>query len=287
MTASPSQRWAWRSADLAASSSWILPADKSLLALTPEQLCNWSLPMQKQLKHGTGVVLIRGLQDLEESDFRQLYFHLGRCIGRPDTTYGTLYDVTDNGESHLAKAIPVSQTKAATSMHTDSSRKETHPRWVGLACVRQAPFGGGSRLASVLAVVEHLQRHDPTSLERLGRLFHRDVVTPGAQDPLQLIDQNRFPILCQAEDGPTLRYMRFWIEKGHERIGQPLSDQDIEAFDALDAALNHPELCHKFQLQEGDILFVDNHKIAHDREEFHDDPQRPRLLIRLWLNPPN
>ena len=31
------------------------------------------------------------------------------------------YDVRDTGASHLERAIPVSQTQAATTMHTESS----------------------------------------------------------------------------------------------------------------------------------------------------------------------
>lgn len=78
--------------------------------------------------------------------------------------------------------------------------------------------------------------------------------------------------------------MRYWIEKGHECLGQPLEAEDLRAFDALDAALNHPRFLHSFQLQEGDILLIDNHKLVHDRKAYEDDPHRPRRLIRLWLN---
>jgi hypothetical protein len=91
-----------------------------------------------------GRVWIRGLGTLEERTLRGLFLQFGRAIGSVDTTYGELYDVTDSGGSYRERAIPVSQTRAATAIHTDSSRLETHPRWVGLACVRQAPEGGGS-----------------------------------------------------------------------------------------------------------------------------------------------
>ena len=282
--ASRSQVKPWLAADLADSPEWIVAADPELASLTSDALQAWFAPAREQLLHGYGVVLIRGLSPQPESTFRRLYLALGRCLGTPDGTYGELYDVTDSGQSYLTKAIPVSQTRAATSMHTDSSRLETHPRWVGLACVQQAPVGGGSRLASALAVHDHLKANDLSSLERLHHSFARDVVTPGAVDPLALIAHNRFPVFSAEADGPTLRYMRYWIEKGHQRLGQPLEAEDLRAFDALDAALNHPRFCHSFQLQEGDILLIDNHKLVHDREAYEDDPHRPRRLIRLWLN---
>ena len=41
---------------------------------------------------------------------------------------------------------------------------------------------------------------------------------------------------------------------------------------------------HDFAMAPRDMLFIDNHKTAHDREAYEDDPNAPRLMIRLWLN---
>ena len=42
------------------------------------------------------------------------------------------------------------------------------------------------------------------------------------------------------------------------------------------------------ELQPGDIQFVHNHTILHDRTAFEDypEPERKRHLLRLWLAPP-
>ncbi|MGB5241365.1 MAG: TauD/TfdA family dioxygenase [Prochlorococcaceae cyanobacterium] len=54
------------------------------------------------------------------------------------------------------------RTRTRTSVHTDSSPWETHPCWIGLACIRQPPVGGGSRLlVSLVAVNDHLAQHTP------------------------------------------------------------------------------------------------------------------------------
>lgn len=84
-------------------------------------------------------------------------------------------------------------------MHTDSSQRSSHPRWVGLASVRQAVEGGGSGMASGAAVHDHL------ALRRLHCCFHRDLVTPGSKGVLQQRLANRFPIFQEASDGPSLR----------------------------------------------------------------------------------
>jgi alpha-ketoglutarate-dependent taurine dioxygenase len=286
MTPSSRRFQAWCGADLASSNAWIFAADASLAAADPASLRAWCQPLIAQLQHGHGVALVRGLGQLAEPELRQLYLAIGCCIGELDTTYGALYDVTDSGGSYREQAIPVSQTHASTSVHTDSSRRETHPRWVGLACIRQAQFGGGSRLVSVVAVHDQLAQAHPALLQRLKRSFHRDLVTPGSSNDQAGIRANCFPVFSDARDGPTLRYMRYWIEKGHQRIGQPLEPLDHVAFDALDAALNDPQLRHDFAMAPGDLLFIDNHKVAHDREAYEDDPSAPRLMVRLWLNQP-
>jgi hypothetical protein len=283
----PSKRFqAWSAADLANSNHWIFAAEASLAATDPDSLRAWCQPLISELQHGSGVALVRGLGELDGTTLRQLYLKIGCCIGELDTTYGALYEVTDSGGSYREQAIPVSQTHASTSVHTDSSRLETHPRWVGLACIRQAPLGGGSRLVSVVAVHDQLAQAHPAQLQRLKRSFHRDLVTPGSCNDMAGIKANRFPVFSDASDGPTLRYMRYWIETGQQRIGEPLGPLDCEAFDALDAALNDPQLRHDFALAPGDLLFIDNHKVAHDRDAYQDDPSAPRLMLRLWLNEP-
>ncbi len=182
--------------------------------------------------------------------------------------------------------LATTPTWAAAINSSRASRLETHPRWVGLACIHRAPLGGGSRLVSVVAVHNQLAQTHPAQLQRLKRCFHRDLVTPGSCHDLAGIKANRFPVFSEASDGPTLRYMRYWIETGQQRIGEPLGPLDCEAFDALDAALNDPQLRHDFALAPGDLLFIDNYKVAHDRDAHQDDPSAPRLMRRLWLNEP-
>jgi alpha-ketoglutarate-dependent taurine dioxygenase len=276
----------WKAAELAADSRWVFNADPALAVADALELGAWLAPLRHELLHGWGVAWVRGLADLPEPRLRRLFLAMGRAIGRPDTTYGELYEVSDSGASHLERAIPISQTRAATTMHTDSSQRAIHPRWVGLACVRQAVEGGGSRLASAVAVHDHLAQQHPEALSRLYHSFYRDLVTPGGarQQPQRLA--NRFPIYQLADDGPSLRYMRYWIETGHARLDQPLKPEDRQAFDRLDAALNDPRFRHDLRLAPGDLLFCDNHKTAHDRDSYCDDPTRPRLMLRMWLNAP-
>jgi hypothetical protein len=190
MTQAPARILGWQAADLAGDQRWIFAANPRLAQATEAELQAWLAPVRQELKLGWGVAWIRGLGALPEAQLRRLYLAIGRGLGKPDTTYGELYDVTDTGACHLQRAIPVSQTRAATTMHTDSSQRTTHPRWVGLACVSQAPEGGGSGLASAVAVHDHLACHQPQALRRLHRCFHRALlVRAGGEGEVRGVDR--------------------------------------------------------------------------------------------------
>jgi hypothetical protein len=304
---------AWTAAELAADPAWTFGADRQLEGLLssllgwaaqqqdPEEalaagawatthpqtstlLRQWCQPLEEQLRQGRGVVRLTGLQGVKEGELRLLVLAMGLALGRLDRTYGLLHAVRDSGQSHLDRPIPVSQTRAAPGMHTDSSQRLVHPRWVGLACVRPAASGGASALASVRAVHGLLLQQDPALVVRLRRSFIRDVVTPGGDRDRQAILANTFPIFSGSPADPTMRYMRYWIEKGQQKAGHPLDAGALADLDRLDAALNAPEFRHEFLLLPGDLLLLDNHRITHDRTTYRDEPSQPRLMLRLWLN---
>lgn len=239
--------------------------------------------IRHELAACSGVALVCGLRVPEEA-LRLSYMKIGLALGTPIETYGRLYEVRDTGASYREAAVPVSQTRESTGMHTDSSGKDVVPRVVGLACVRQAPRGGGTRLVSAAQVHEVLWTHHFQSLLRLYDGFVRDVVTPGGdRDPVH-VARNRFPVFSCSDAGLCFRYMRYWIERGHERCGEPLDEEARRAFDVLDAVLSDPVNVLSFRMEPGDLLFVDNTLVAHDRDAYEEDPAWPRLMLRLWID---
>lgn len=313
MTAHHSSAIGWTAWELAADPSWSLQADGELergldalmgwamaredpaealarqgweeaAAWGGQRLRRWCGPLVAQLERGRGVVRVTGLQGLKERELRLLFLAIGLVLGPPDRTYGLLYGVSDSGLSHLNRPIPVSQTRAATGMHTDSSQRTIHPRWVGLACLHPAASGGASAVASARAVHDQLLRTHPATLARLRQAFIRDVVTPGGNRDPATIRANAFPIFAGPPGDPTLRYMRHWIETGQREAGAPLGLEALADLNHLDTALCAPRHRHTFLLAPGDLLFVDNHRIAHDRTAYVDGPGQPRRMLRLWLN---
>ena len=233
---------------------------------------------------GPGIAWLQGLPTTEAAA-RLGYLAIGRGLGEPLDNYGVLYDVRDQGGSYLDKPIPVSQTRYTTSFHTDSARKETLPRIVGLLCLQDA-VGGDNQLASASWVHERMDQEAPGLLARLYRDYIRDIVTPGTEPTAEALLANRFPVFQKRDDGRALmlRYMRYWIEKGAERSGDALEDIDRRAMDLLDALLAEDASHIQVHLEPGDMLFVDNRDISHNRTPYENLPDKERLLVRLWLS---
>jgi len=238
-----------------------------------------------ELDHGPGLAWLRSPSPLDPGLTSLLLLAIGLELGESIDVYGRLYDVVDHGGSYRDKPIPVSQTRESTGMHTDSSNAAVWPRVVGLACLQPAPEGGESRLACSALAYETLRARCPELLKVLHGDFFRDVVTPGSDRDPAAVRRNAFPIF-RSDGGITLRYMRYWIEKGHERVDAPLTPRQLEALDALDEALEDPANTLSFRMGAGDVLFLDNATVTHGRAAYRDDPDAPRHLVRMWLDRP-
>jgi alpha-ketoglutarate-dependent taurine dioxygenase len=98
----------------------------------------------------------------------------------------------------------------------------------------------------------------------------------------------QYPVMAWDGHGLTYRYLRYWIESGHEKFGQLLSAAQRRALDVLDTTAKDPALRAEFALEPGDLFFVNNRWILHNRTAFEDhaEADRRRHLIRLWLQAP-
>ena len=242
-----------------------------------------------ELHRGSGIARVVGLDaELDDGALRLAYLASGLATGPALANYGRLFDVKDRGEDYRTSAVPVSMTRESTSYHTDSSAKDVEPDHVGLLCLRPALRGGESLASSAVAVHEELRRRHPALLKVLYRDYLRDVVTPGTERNLDRIRENRFPVFRwdSARQALTFRYMRYWIERAHELAGEPLLAEETEAFDRLDELLADERFALGFTLQRGEMLWVNNRAVAHNRTGFVDDPVLPRTLVRMWTLDP-
>ncbi len=251
------------------------------------RLTAFGLRVRSGLLHGAGVAWVRGLGalGLSPGEQRLFYMMLGVSMGRVMTEYGPIFCVRDRGGDYRKEAIPVSMTRAETGFHTDSSAVDTLPDLVGLLCEEPSRSGGHSLISNAMHTYWRLRVSAPEALELLEEDFIRDVVTPGKARTDENLQRNRFPIFDDGPEGKgrTFRYMRYWIEQGHEKAGSPLTERQRAALDVLDEALASPDNVVRLHLERGEQLWVNNRRIAHGRERYADSPGNCRRLQRLWL----
>lgn len=165
------------------------------------------------------------------------------------------------------------QTNDAIRFHCD------YADVVGLMCIRQAPVGGESRIASSTAVHDEMWRCAPRTVKRLYQRVWLDTRDEGSSPAISV---NPF-----AFDGRRVRtFYHSDYFRSVERHGgvYQLTRDLVEALDTFDRLAGSEQFCARMHLQEGDLQLVSNHSVVHARTTFTDDPDAPRHLLRLWLS---
>ena len=230
-----------------------------------------------------GHAILRAPSSWTDAQLRWAYVVILRQLGQLNGRYGQLFDVVDQGVDHTTTNAPISKTKAATGMHTDSSDARYNPDLVALLCLQQGSLGGQSLLANAVDLLARLRAVHP-ELEALARTaFPRDVVTPGLQDHKAAIEANAIPVFAEDEHGLVFRYMRYWTERAMAKLNREVPAELTRLFDFIDADMVQHAL--RFSLQRGDILIANNRTVVHGREAFEDLPGAARrCLVRAWVD---
>jgi alpha-ketoglutarate-dependent taurine dioxygenase len=238
-----------------------------------------------ELEHGRGFVVLEApRRGLDDRRLTLLYWLLGQALGRPaaqNVQGALLYDVRDTGQD-VRSGARFSVTSSESSFHTDASFQDEVVDYVGLLCLRTARTGGVNQLVSGRTVYLDLEASFPAALRELRRPFpidRRGGARPG--EPATAF----FPVVTSSLSGPVFRYLRYWIEAGCAKAERPLSPEQLEALDILDGVLSDPDSRVEFSLRPGEMLFVNNRWVLHNRTAFedHSEPERRRHLVRLWL----
>jgi len=232
-----------------------------------------------ELENGRGFKLLRGLpmERYSDEDIRCLYYGMGLHMGTPvrQNPRGELLGPVQNvGDIH-DKSTRVYETNLFLPYHSDPSDV------VGLLCVRKAQAGGLSSLVSVASLYNELLARHPHFMG----LYYRPMYFAHLCEPQPSLS----PIFSYHDGKLSCRYLRQYIELGHEIRGWPLSRVEREALDAFDQVMHEPSMRIEMMLEPGDIQFANNYAVLHSRTEFEDvqDEARRRFMWRLWLKMPN
>lgn len=241
--------------------------------------------IRDELLHGRGFSLVKGLPVRRWStrDSAIAYMGLGAHVGRPRSQNAAghlLGHVRDLGLSSTDPAVRIYQTHERQTFHTDSCDV------VALLCLAEARRGGDSLLVSSTTIFNEMRRRRP---DLLACLLEPLATDRRGEVPAGMKPFFEIPVFSWHAGFLTAIYQRQYIDSAQRFPDAPrLTPRHVEALDLFDALAEDPALNLSMRLEPGDVQFVHNHTLLHDRTAFEDwpEPARRRHLLRLWLAVP-
>jgi alpha-ketoglutarate-dependent taurine dioxygenase len=241
--------------------------------------------LRVELILGRGFALVRALPvaEMTRAEAAAAFCGIGAHLGlaRSQNAKGhILGHVTDLGRDPNDPTARIYQTHARQTFHTDGCDV------VALLCLAEAKAGGDSLLVSGEAVWNEMRARRPDLLRLLTEPLatdRRGEVPEGANPWFEI------PVFALHDGRVSMQYQRQYIDSAQRFDGAPrLTDAHVEALDLFDALCNDTGFNFRMRLAPGDMQFVYNHALLHDRTGFtdHEDPARRRHLLRLWLTIP-
>ena len=235
--------------------------------------------MKQVLTDDRGFVMLKGLSIDKYSDqeFEIILYGIGTHLGvgvsqsQLGDRIGQVKDVGGVGRYYTAGG-PI-------EVHMDPTDI------TGLLCLRQAESGGESWIMSAGHVHNLLLEENPEHLEVLYRGFHYGG-TQGSS--IEFRTPHRLPVFANSDSGPVCFYLPKAILGWSDLPSSELTDLEVEALEHLNGIAQRKQVYLKMDLHPGDIQFLNNRKLLHARSDYkdHQDPDKARHLLRLWLMVP-
>jgi hypothetical protein len=215
----------------------------------------------------------------------EIYWLLSSMVARPvaqSLDGKMIYDVRDTGKAALpGSGVRPDQTNIELKFHTDNSYNQAPPDAVALLCLRAAKQGGHSRVASFHTLYNAMLARHPDCVMRLHHPFWFDrqrEFHPGEHAVFAA------PVFTAGRE-LRARFSAHQIRGGYALKGEPLDDEGAAAMAALLELFDDESLSADFDLEPGQLQFVDNRVLGHARTDFEDypEPEHRRHLVRLWL----
>ena len=304
-----SQR-AWKRVDLDASTRWNvllsnkaieqlevsaagLPKDRldwlniSKQELTGSELISLLDDVAEEINSGYGFAKIGGLDISKYSEdmIYRIYWIVALCLGEV---------VPQNAKGEMIGAVTDLIGGAARGTddrgYTSSDELRFHCDGGGVSalfCVRQAPLGGENAVVSLLSIYNEILAHHPQHLDTLHRgfpLYQRKEQGDGREKGS--VSSSNFPTFSE-NHGVISAWLNLKLaELASEVSDNPYSDAESEALRVVETIAERNDFKFSLKLVPGEVLIVNNFALMHKRSAFHDDPDpdRRRLMLRLWLN---
>ena len=231
-----------------------------------------------------GFLILQGLEsefyDLSSAKlfFTKLSSHIGTLVPHNFGQSDFVWEIKPKSSNSIIKTF--SEHNKAAPLHTESQYRNLPEKYMALLVFRKAECAGGeTMLLDFKLVLNELRQSD----------FGRQMIEFACQDQFPIA----VPTIFQTEDKteyiysslisniPLIRYRYDTLKTGLELIKRShvkYLDEKLQAFNDL---INRSRYCSSLLLNNGEAIFVDNHRMLHGRSSFLDSN---RLLLRIRMN---
>jgi gamma-butyrobetaine dioxygenase len=157
-------------------------------------------------------------------------------------------------------------TRHAVPPHTDEAFRYTPPGINVLGCVRPAASGGETVLVDGFRIADRLRKENPQAFDRLcrhGQTFNR-------RHPGQLDQRARQRMIALDDRNEVVGIRVHTRSAGPMDLPTALVKPYYAAYRAFCELMMAPEYQLQFQLQAGEAVLFDNHRVMHARTDFAD-----------------
>jgi len=240
----------------------------------------------ERLLDGVGLFVIDGIcmESFSVKEKTSIYTLAAKILGEliiQNIQQEKIVEVKDIGKS-MKTGGRYHETKEGGSHHTDSPQWKNVPDYIGLFCVHNAKKGGTNLFLSAYTIHNRILQERKDLLDIFYEKFHfdkrgefKDGESPTVFEPIfELKDEKLY-----------FRYLRNYIDAGHDIQNQPLSQPQKDALTYLDSLMRVEDIAMKYDLKPGDMVFSDNHWVVHGRMLFedYDDENLKRFMLRTWI----
>ncbi len=228
---------------------------------------------------GPGLVVLTGdgIEQLSDGQLGALLVGVSALIGRP---------MAQNSDDELVVMVrdtrPADVGTARGYLSNGPMLMHTDPTDVAaLLCLQASPAGGASLFSSAEAVRDVLATDAPTEMDRYHAQWTWDLRGMQAPEATPYVPT---PIFGEQAGRISCRFGSLMLREGGRAAGSLTSDA-AAALDRFEAVAGRQSLTLRHVLRRGESVWMDNYRVLHGREEFHDRPDagRERRLLRVWL----
>ena len=257
--------------------------NKNDLPLFKKKILNFR---NERLLDGVGLFVIDGIcmESFSVKEKTSIYTLTSKILGEliiQNIKQEKIIEIKDVGKS-MKTGGRYHESKEGGAHHTDRPQCKNVPDYLGLFCVHNAKKGGTNLFLSAYTIHNRILQERKDLLDIFYEKFYFDKRGEFKDGESPTVFQ---PIFELKNKKLFFRYLRNYIDAGHDIQNQPLSQPQKDALTYLDNLMHMEDITLKYDLKPGDMVFSDNHRVVHGRTSFedYDDENLKRFMLRTWI----